>query len=252
MTTKLVSVIITTYNSSNTISDTIKSVLTQTYKNIEVIVVDDCSLDNTITTVEKLNQKNIKIIKLDKNSGGPAYPRNIGIDNAKGFYIAFLDSDDLWHPRKIELQVSLHQVKGIQFSSYEKLNFTDDVPSNKTEVKMNLNSYSFNELVMKNKIVTSGTLINTRVLKKYNFNTKEKFVAVEDFLLWLTILKNEKINAYIINEKLVYYRIHNANISKNKIKMIKKFYHVNRYFNPVYKSFLNTTIYIFKSLCSYI
>lgn len=104
----LVSVIIPTYNSEKFISKTIKSVLHQTYTDWELIIVDDCSNDQTRSILEKFEIKDsrIRLIFLESNSGGPAHPKNIGIKNAKGEYISFLDHDDEWFPDKLAKQVN--------------------------------------------------------------------------------------------------------------------------------------------------
>lgn len=100
----LVSVIIPTYNRGRLILDSINSVLNQTYKNIELIVVDDCSTDDTEKTVKSIDDSRIKYIKLEKNSGA-CVARNKGIEISRGEFIAFNDSDDLWLPEKINSQL---------------------------------------------------------------------------------------------------------------------------------------------------
>jgi len=110
---RLVSVIITTYNGEKFIARTLKSVLDQTYKNLEIIVVDDDSTDNTPKIVKKIQKEaekkgiKLKLIRLRKNSGGPAIPRNIGIKNAKGEFIAILDHDDIYYPENIAKKVEI-------------------------------------------------------------------------------------------------------------------------------------------------
>ena len=99
-----VSVIIPTYNRGKLIGNSIKSVLNQTYKNLEIIVVDDGSTDNTKEEVEKIKDEKIRYIKLEKN-GGAANARNIGIMNSTGRYISFQDSDDIMYPNKLEIQI---------------------------------------------------------------------------------------------------------------------------------------------------
>lgn len=96
----LVSVIIPTYNRGRLILDSVNSVLNQTYKNIELIVVDDCSTDDTKEVIESIKDSHIKYIKLEKNSGA-CIARNRGIEKSTGEFIAFNDSDDLWIPEKI-------------------------------------------------------------------------------------------------------------------------------------------------------
>ena len=103
----LVSIITSTYNSSKFLSETINSVLEQTYFNWEWIIVDDCSSDNTQAIIKTLVKKDerVKFFSTENNSGGPAKPRNIGLEKARGKYVSFLDSDDVWMPEKIEKQI---------------------------------------------------------------------------------------------------------------------------------------------------
>ena len=121
MTEGLVSIITTLYDSGDFIGRTIESVLAQTYTNWEMVITDDCSKDNGPAIVESYAAKDprIRLIRLDEN-GGPGLSRNISIQNAKGRYIAFLDSDDTWRPDKLERQLELMEKKGcgVVYSSY--------------------------------------------------------------------------------------------------------------------------------------
>ena len=101
----LVSVIIPTYNRVNSLTDSLTSITNQTYKNIELIVVDDNSLDNTKEIICSLEIPNLKFLTHEKNLGAPA-ARNTGIKNCTGDFIAFMDDDDMWHPEKIERQLN--------------------------------------------------------------------------------------------------------------------------------------------------
>jgi len=113
---QLVSVIIPVYNSEKYIAKTLESALMQTYKDIEIILVDDCSIDNSAIIIHKFMRvhKNIVFHQLEKNSG-VAVARNKAIELAKGRYLAFLDSDDIWYPEKIEKQLKLMKQKTQQF-----------------------------------------------------------------------------------------------------------------------------------------
>ena len=107
---ELVSIIMPSYNTAKFISKTIESVLEQTYKNWELLIVDDCSTDNTDEIVSKYDDDRIIYLKNKKNSGA-AVSRNKALKNAKGKWIAFLDSDDLWYPTKLEEQIKYIEKK---------------------------------------------------------------------------------------------------------------------------------------------
>ncbi len=117
----LVSIITPVYNSEEFLSETIKSIQNQTYKNWRLLLVDDCSKDNSSEIIKSFRKEDarIKYIKLEKNSGA-AVSRNVGIKNAEGRFIAFVDSDDLWDSRKLEIQIEymLKENVGFSFTSY--------------------------------------------------------------------------------------------------------------------------------------
>ena len=112
---ELVSIIMPSYNTADFISMTIESVLKQTYKNWELLIVDDCSTDNTDEVVAKYDDKRIIYLKNKKNSGA-AVSRNKALKNAKGKWIAFLDSDDLWYSIKLEEQIKFMEKNKYSFS----------------------------------------------------------------------------------------------------------------------------------------
>lgn len=120
----LVSVITPCYNGANYIAACIESVLAQTLVNWEMLIVDDCSTDNSAEIILSYVKKTREFVfQTNKPSGSPAIPRNIAIDNAKGHYFAFLDCDDLWLPRKLEEQYSYAEANNYLFvySNYEKI-----------------------------------------------------------------------------------------------------------------------------------
>ena len=113
--TGLVSIIMPSYNTASFIEETIQSVLNQTYTNWELIIVDDCSSDDSLSIIQKYARidSRIRYLRTDKPSGSPTLPRNMGIKEAKGRYIAFLDSDDIWLPNKLSDQFkSLREIRG--------------------------------------------------------------------------------------------------------------------------------------------
>ena len=107
MKSPIVSVVTPCYNSGNYIGETIESVISQTFQDWEMIIVDDCSDDNSAAIITQYVEKDsrIKYFKTEKRTGSPSAPRNIGVNNSSGQYIAFLDSDDLWLPHKLESQL---------------------------------------------------------------------------------------------------------------------------------------------------
>ena len=123
----LVTVITPIFNAQNFIAETIESVIDQTYQNWEMIIVDDCSTDNSRDIVKKYEVKDsrIKLIELEVNFGGPARPRNVGLDISKGDYLAFLDADDVWLENKLQVQISEMLVNNLDFTSTDS-KFIDD------------------------------------------------------------------------------------------------------------------------------
>ena len=109
--TPLVSVVMPAFNAAELIGPTLESVISQSFGDWELLVVDDCSKDSTREVVQAWADKDsrIKLITLPSNFGGPAGPRNEGVRLARGQYVAFLDSDDIWHPEKLKTQVGFHQ-----------------------------------------------------------------------------------------------------------------------------------------------
>lgn len=217
----LITVLIPLYNAQEYIEETIESVIKQTYQNWEIIIIDDCSTDNSRDIIKKYEIQNsrIKLIKSELNFGGPARPRNIGIENAKGEYIAFLDADDVWDINKLEKQIKFLRENNIEFTSTDCMLIDD---KNK-EIKLKFLSKIYNKFIKKkticdviknNFILTSSVLVKKTLLNK--FEEDKKYIAVEDFDMWLHILaNNENIYKYQ-NEKLISYRVLENSVSNRK------------------------------------
>lgn len=207
----LVSIITPSYNSSKFISKTIESVLSQTYQNWEMIIVDDVSSDNSNEIIESYIQKDsrIKLIKLEQNSGA-AIARNRAIEEAKGRYIAFLDADDIWKDKKLEKQIEFMQRNDYAFTytAYEKVD-----EHGKVFGKIGVPSkVSYNQLLKTCVIGCLTAVYDTEKLGKVYMPLIRKR---QDFGLWLKILK--KIDfAYGINESLAFYTVRDDSISANK------------------------------------
>jgi teichuronic acid biosynthesis glycosyltransferase TuaG len=218
MKNKLVSIITPTYNSSKYIEDTIKSIISQTYQNWELIITDDFSTDNTVSIVNNFIQTDsrIKLFEL-KNNLGSASARNNSIKFSKGFYIAFCDSDDTWDSHKLEKHIELHQGKNALFS-FTNISVANDngliILKRQSIIKHKVN---YKSLLINNYIPTSTVLINKNLLCKYKFpNYRKK----QDYILWLEILKKESIEAHFFDFCFTTYRKHKDQITNNKFKLI--------------------------------
>lgn len=212
-----ISVITPSYNSVDFISSTINSVVAQTVTNWEMIVVDDCSSDNSVEVIQSFVDRDtrIKLIKLERNSGA-AVARNKAIEVASGRFIAFLDSDDLWAPDKLEKQVKfmLDQDIAFSFSAYEKIDeegLTFDVVSVPEKI-------NYKQLLKTNVIGCLTAMYDVGKLGKVYMpvNTKR-----EDFATWLAILKKVDY-AYGMPDVLAQYRVYASQSSAKKTKMAKE------------------------------
>lgn len=214
---KLVSIITPTYNCAKFIAATIDSVLAQTYKNWEMIIVDDCSQDDTQRIVEDYVSKDsrIRYYLLDKNSGA-AVARTTAMNLAKGSYMAFLDSDDIWLPNKLEQQIAWMQSNGYAFSctAYEQI---DENGNSLGKIIKTIKKTSYNRLLLDCPVGNSSVLYDVEKMGKFEVPNIRKR---NDDALWLQMLKKEK---YIwgMPDVLMQYRIRKNSISSNKFKVIK-------------------------------
>ena len=212
----LVSIICPTHNSERFVSETIISVLKQTYAEWELIVVDDCSTDGTLDVVRSYSAQDsrIKLLRLEANLGA-AVARNTGIDTANGHYIAFLDSDDIWEPVKLERQVAFMQSNSYVFTyaAYKKINDTGDVVG---AVGVPT-SVSYKQLLKTCSIGCLTAMYDVSYFGKVHMPLVRKR---QDYGLWLKLLKMVAF-AHGINEPLGRYRVHANSISANKAEAAK-------------------------------
>lgn len=234
----LVSVIMPAYNCGDYIGTSLDSVINQTYKNWEVIVVDDSSTDNTETVVKKYKRddKRIRYHKL-KNNSGAAAARNKAIDLAKGEYMAFLDSDDIWAPEKLYKQVNFMENNGYNFTctSYTKID-EDGQYMNKTISTQPKRGY---DELLKSCPGNSTVVYNARKLGKFKIENIKKR---NDYLMWLKVIKKEKILVGI-DEPLGSHRIREDSISRNKTSLVKYHWKIYREFEQL--SVIKSTTLIF-------
>lgn len=214
--TVLVSIIMPAYNAENTISESIQSVLDQTYQHFELIVINDCSLDNTKEIVENFIKLDDRVIFIDnKVNQGVASARNTGLDHALGDFVAFLDSDDKWVENKLEKQLDIfarHTDIDIVYSSYYRFNSSSIGKAVRVPHFLN-----------KKKLLKGNPIGNlTAIYNFQNFPTiRQKKIGHEDYLFWLEIFNYSKnIKGFGIQEPLAYYRVaeDGHSISGNKLK----------------------------------
>lgn len=216
MTDGLVSIIMPSWNTGRYIAETIQSVINQTYGNWELLIVDDCSTDNTDLVVASFKDSRIKLFHNKKNSGA-ALTRNYALRKAQGEWIAFLDSDDIWMPQKLEHQIDFMKKNGysLSFTEYDKI----DEESNPLNIyvsgpeKVNrhrMYNYDYiGQLTMMYSAKEFG-LIQIKDIKKNN-----------DYAIRLQLFKKPGTCAYLLKEKLARYRVRKVSISHDKFR--KKF-----------------------------
>ena len=223
MESDLVSIVVPVYNSERFIIDTLTTVKEQTYKNWELIFVNDCSSDNSKKVIEDNLDTRIKLINLKENSGA-AVARNTGIDAAKGRYIAFIDADDLWNAEKLEKQVSFMKENDCSFSftGYEFANENGFSTGKVVHIPTKMN---YKDAIKNTTIFTSTVMFDLEKISKDLI--KMPIVKSEDTATWWKILRNGH-TAYGLNEILSSYRRSANTLSSNKIEAIKRIWFLYR------------------------
>ena len=242
----LVSIITPAYNAAEYIAETIESVLAQTYPKWEMLIVNDCSKDNTAEIVQSYVAKDnrIKLINLKQNSG-VAVARNTAIQNAKGRYIAFLDSDDLWKKEKLQKQLSFMQKNGYAFTFTAYEHFKDRIENIQNLIKVP-KSLNYKQALKGNQIGCLTVMLDMMQVQNINFS-KQKH---EDYILWLNILK-QGITAYGLNESFALYRTGNSkSISSNKLRSALWTWNVYRSSQTlsIFKSIYYMCFYVFNGI----
>lgn len=199
------------FNSEKTIEKSVCSIINQDYNEWELIIIDDFSKDNSIKIIKKLanNDSRIKLL-LNKKNLGVSATRNIGIEYSSGDVIAFCDSDDIWLPKKLSLQLEILK-KGFNVvcSNY----YIQNSRNNTLKLIKTPKIINYEDLLNSNSIPNSSALYNSKVVGKYF----QKNIGHEDYLMWLKIL-NKNGPAYSIQKPLMKYLSHSTSISSNKFK----------------------------------
>lgn len=233
----LVSIITPLYNSEKYIQACINSVVSQTYSNWEMIIVDDYSSDKSAKIVKNQKDKRIQLIKLPTNKGA-GYARNYGIKQAKGKFIAFLDADDLWNSKKLQLQIKFMNENNILFS-FTSFGFINQQSFIIPKIQKALPIVDYNRMLKNNYIGCLTAIYNCEKLGKVYM---PEFRKRQDWGLWLKLLKKTDY-AKSINKPLAYYRVGNDSLSKNKVNLLRsnfgfyKNYLGYSFFTSIYKMF---------------
>ena len=219
-----VSVIMPAYNAEKYIEEAIKSVLNQTMSDLELIIIDDCSKDHTMKIIGKIAQDDSRIcVKKNEINSGVAKTRNLGLTLSKGKYVAFIDSDDIWHNDKLEKQLVLAEQSqaDIIYSTYSLINEQGTKMYNEFVVPAKVD---FGQMLKCNFIGCSTVMMKREVTENYKFDTS---FFHEDYVLWLQLLK-EGYKAVGVVESLVDYRVIQTSKSANKLKSAKHRWEIYR------------------------
>lgn len=219
------------YQCEATVEESVRSVLSQTYPFWELIIVNDGSSDNTASVLARLAAEDlrIRVITLPHNEGVAA-ARNHAVENASGDWVAFLDSDDIWLPEKLERQLSLSEETGASFL-YTGAAVIDSL-SRKTGREFRVpKSVTYRSLLRRTDIICSTVVVRRNLILKHPM---ERSDLHEDYVCWLSILKEES-TAFGISEPLILYRISTTSKSGNKLKSAGMMWRTYRHIglNPV-------------------
>jgi glycosyltransferase involved in cell wall biosynthesis len=213
----LVSVVIPTYNQADYLREALQSVLDQTVSDWEVIVINNNSSDHTVEVVEAFKDCRFQLINFS-NNGIIGASRNLGIKNAKSPWVAFLDSDDLWYPEKLEL--CMKETDGADIIAHRF-----ELVKNNCVVHKSLlvkeKDFLYRNLILKgNCLAPTTTIVRKTLLDEVGgFSEKKDFVTVEDFDLWLK-MSSKQASLRFISQVLAKYRLHDSNASSSAIRLL--------------------------------
>ncbi len=219
----LVSIVMPSYNASDYIRESIDSVIAQTYTNWELIIVDDCSVDDTEKIICDYMKKDrrISFYRLEQNSGS-AIARTRAISLAKGKYIAFLDSDDLWFENKLTEQIAFMEKHGYLFTCTSYIEI-DEHGNDLGSTVMALDEYDYNAL-LKRCPGNLTVIYDASVLGQFEVNNIKRRT---DYVLWLQVIKKAKA-LYGLKKPLAAYRIRAGSVSSKKVRLVKYHWYIYR------------------------
>ncbi len=244
---ELVSIVVPVHNSEKFIAQTIASVQNQTYQNWELLLINDFSNDGSenIINLYKKNDKRIQLINLENNVGA-AMTRNKGIELAKGRYIAFLDSDDVWEKEKLEKQLDFIKKNNYAFT-FTGYQFVDENLCRNGKIVNVPKKLTYREALKNTTIFTSTVIIDAKIVGKKLIRMPD--VGSEDAATWWQILKNG-FTAYGLNEILSFYRRSKGTLTSNKFQAIKRTWNLYRNVENlnIFYSIYNFTFYVINAI----
>lgn len=220
---ELVSIITPAYRVQAVVRETIDSVIQQTYPKWEMLIADDCSPDGTAAVIAAAatDDPRVRLIRCEVN-GGPAAARNAALGQARGRWIAFLDSDDLWLPTKLadSMEFATSQKSALTFTGFRRISFDGQKIGKYISVPKNL---PYSKLLGNTAIATSTVLIDRRMTGEFTM----KNVYYDDFACWLEILKTG-LKAHGLNKDLMRYRVVTNSVSRNKRRSASEVWKIYR------------------------
>ena len=223
----MVSIIVPVYNAGNFIEQTMDCVAVQTYTNWELLLVEDCSSDNTVTIIqqylEKTKDDRIRLIRQPSNLGA-ARARNRGLKEANGCYVAYLDADDLWVPEKLEKELAFMKEKGaaFAFTGYE---FADENGKGMGKIVHVPEKLTYRQALSNTTIFTTTVMFDLRQLSREQLEMP--VMKSEDTALWFKVLRSG-VTAYGLDENLVKYRRAGKSLSSNKLEALHRIWNLYR------------------------
>ncbi|RCS69123.1 glycosyltransferase family 2 protein [Vibrio casei] len=224
---KLISIITPSYNSSDLVTETYNAINSQSLSNFEWLITDDCSSDSTLSLLQNLasDDERIKVYRNEVNSGA-AISRNNSLAHASGDFIAFIDSDDLWLPEKLEKQVAFMEENNIDFSftAYELIDEQGNLIGQKVDTHLT-GPVTYEDMLRKKATLGCSTVMLRR--SAFEDISMPLIRTGQDYGLWLKLLKTGA-KAYPMPEVLTQYRILPNSISRNKVKKAKRQWQIYR------------------------
>ena len=217
-----IDIIIPNFNKAKYLNECLNSIISQTYRNWKIFLIDDNSQDNSKIILKKFEgNNNIKIFYLDENKG-PSFCRNIGLEKSSSELIAFMDSDDIWPENKLEKQINEMLKNNLNFTYTDFYYFFENNPEKKRRAELPA-SYDYKKFLKHSSMSTSSIILKRKILKNNLF----KNVKHEDYLFKCDLLRSGEL-AHNVKNTYVFYRIEDNGRSSNKLRNFRNLWNINK------------------------